>query len=561
LKFWWLTNSNRLGKERRAVEALAREDSWFELTRWRFWKGCLCAEGVLLAHGQRYPVRLVYPDQFPEVPAWVEPQEDVRWSTHQYGKGALCLELRPDNWSAAASGADVLRSAHNLLVKEDPLGEGGETASSAHQIGQVQSYGWGANPVMLGAGCIERIRNNTATNVKAVRWLTEDRLLPLLVYDEVDRSRPQRPPSADSLYARVDLPVLVVYKTPPAGDADRAALVAATGVEAEFAEILKVMPFGVIIFCSGSDVTVFNLVGEDNYRRCIYVLPDSQGSRSVRTKAGAGKRVTIVGCGSVGSKIAESLLRSGIHKLTLVDGDVFLPGNLERHVLDWNSVGLRKVNALKRHLMTIVPGAEISTVDDNLNWQRSSKTHAWQVATLSESDMIVDATGDPASGLFLAAVAEANGKPFVTAEVFAGGIGALVAMTMPDRDPPFVEARSTFLAWCEAQNVAPPPSGERGYEMLDEGEPVVADDAAVTITAGHAARVILDIADGNPSPNEDAWLLLGYSNHWLFDGHGHTIRLDVGKREAQPALEIDEDATAFVATLLEELTHETNAGE
>lgn len=103
MKFWWLTDTPRLGAERRAVEALAAIEGWFELDRWRFHEGKLCAEGVIVAHAQRYAVRLVYPDQFPEVPAWVEPQEGARWTTHQYGAGTLCLQLRPDNWIPSTS--------------------------------------------------------------------------------------------------------------------------------------------------------------------------------------------------------------------------------------------------------------------------------------------------------------------------------------------------------------------------------------------------------------------------------------------------------------------------
>jgi sulfur-carrier protein adenylyltransferase/sulfurtransferase len=145
LKFWWLVNSPRLAAERAAVEAIARDERWFALSRWLFHEGRLSAEGDLVAHGRPYPVRLVYPDQFPEVPAWVEPREEAKWSTHQYGKGTLCLQLRPDNWVAEATGADVLRSAYDLLVLEDPLGEGDRRAPSDHRIGELQAYDWGAH--------------------------------------------------------------------------------------------------------------------------------------------------------------------------------------------------------------------------------------------------------------------------------------------------------------------------------------------------------------------------------------------------------------------------------
>lgn len=171
----------------------------------------------------------------------------------------------------------------------------------------------------------------------------------------------------------------------------------------------------------------------------------------------------------MGSKVAEALLRSGVHHLTLVDGDVMLPGNLERHVLDWRDIGFRKVHGLKRRLLHIVTSADIQVIDSNLNWQRSAKTHAWQVEVLSGWHVIVDATSDPATSLLLAAVAEANSRAFVAVEVFEGGIGTAIATCIAPRDPPFVEGRATFLAWCDAQGVKPPEAGTRRYEMLNAG--------------------------------------------------------------------------------------------
>lgn len=563
MKFWWAAESARLAAEISAVETLASNENWFELERWRFYDDMFCAEGVLIAHGHRYSIRLIYPDQYPEVPAWVEPQDGVRWSSHQYGTGTLCLELRPDNWNAGAGGADVLRSAYNLLDIENPLGGGERHAPSAHDIGELQAYDWGAFPVLIGAGCLARMRNETAVGLNALRWLVQDDVWPIMIHDEEDRRSMQRPPDASLENWRVALPVYVSENPPPPlGVLDRAGLVQAAGFDPLIAAIVEASVAAVVMFRSEGLVESFHLTTEGGtFRRRMFVLPDEIGARSARTEEAMVKRVTIVGAGSVGSKIAETLLRSGVHHLTLVDGDVMLPGNLERHALDWRDVGFRKVNGVKRHLLHIVPGADIQVVDANLNWQRSARTHAWQVEALAAGHVIVDATGDPATALFLAAVAEANGRAFVSVEVFEGGIGALIATCVPPRDPPFVEGRATFLAWCDAQGIKPPEAGSRRYEMLaTDGSPVIADDATVTMTAGHAARTILDIIDGHPPPLEAAWLLLGYQKNWLFDGHGHTIRLNVGERgERVQAADVPE-AITFALKLFKERAGENSGG-
>ena len=561
MKFWWLTDTPRLGAERRAVEALAAIEGWFELDRWRFHEGKLCAEGVIVAHAQRYAVRLVYPDQFPEVPAWVEPQEGARWTTHQYGAGTLCLQLRPDNWIPSATGADVLRSAYDLLVIENPLGKGGERAPSAHQVGEIQAYDWGANPVLIGAACRERLLAGRADDLKALRWMAADEVWPILLHDAEDRQSTRGLPGADINSWRFEIPVIVTPVIPSASTPDRAALIDAGGFAPETAALLSGSN-ALAVFVGGGELTAYHLLAEGGpHRRRVFVLPEESGLRSGRAPEAVAKQVAIVGAGSLGSKIAESLLRSGVTRMTLVDGDVLLPANLERHALDWRDVGFRKVHGLKRRLLGIAPGSEITVVDQNLNWQRSARTHAWQTAAVADCDVVIDATGDAATALFLGAVADANGRPFVSAEVFEGGIGALVATSLPVRDPPFAAGRAAFLAWCDAQGKKAPETGPRRYEALaEDGTPIVADDAAVTTTAGHTARIVLDIIDGRPPPVSAAWLLLGYQKAWLFDGHCHTIRLSVGERAAADAPTEDAESKAFVMALVKDWLNEGKAG-
>ena len=559
MKFWWLTDFKRLSVEKAAVDALAAAEPWCELERWTLAGYRVAAEGVLIAHGYRYPVRLVYPDQFPEVPAWVEPQDPTtRWSSHQYGAGgALCLELRSDNWEPEAGGADVLRSAHNLLVQENPLGptESRGTAPSAHDVGAIQSYDWGPEAVFISSGCHERIRAGTASDLSALRWPPLGESFPILVHDGQDRGSPRRPPNGSDENGLANVSVFTTKRAAPEGDLpDRDALIAAAGFGEDAALELIAAGAAVVIFAGTSPVSVFHVFASGHpFRRVTRILPDEGSARSGRKAAASSIRVAVVGAGSVGSKLAESLVRSGVERLTLVDGDVMLPGNIERHVLDWRDVGSRKVNALRRRLLNIVPAADIELIDRNLNWQRSAKTHASEVGILAECSIIVDATGDPATSLLLGAVANANGRPFVSVEVFEGGIGALVATCLPTRDAPYAVARRGFQSWCERCERDPPKQGGRRYEAFDhDGSPMVADDAAVTIAAGHAARAILDIADGVSGPKGGSWLLIGFADAWVFKGHGDTIRLSVADRVEVFGATDDADGKALAVRLLEE---------
>lgn len=558
MKLWWLTDFARLGNEKRAVEAIAGGEPWFDLDQWCFHEGMLAVLGTIIVDGERYPIRLLYPDQFPDVPAWVEPQDKVKWSAHQYGSGGtLCLELRPDNWEATATGADVLRSAHNLLLSEKAAGKGasGNRVPSAHHIGEVQAYDWGINPVLIGAGCVERLKVGTAQDLKALRWMANDDVWPIMVHDAQDRVTPRHPPSADINTWRFEIPIHVTAASSPVEIAeDRQELLLAVGLEAGQAQAIIEGGPCVLLLTGGSEPTAFHLMDDSKaYRRKVLVLPDQAEARSGRTPEALACRVAIVGAGSVGSKIAEIILRSGISRLTIVDGDVMLPGNTERHALDWRDVGFRKVHGLKRHLLHIVPGADIAVVDENLNWQRSARTHAKQVTAIAECDLIIDATGDAATSLFLGAVAAANKRPFVSVEVYEGGIGALIASCVPGRDPAFAKARAAFFAWCDEKNMPPPRPAARPYDALaDNGTVMVADDAAATMAAGHAARVALDILDDRPAGAEAAWMLVGFRKAWVFEGHGHVWRMSVGEPTAPEQETKDAEAQEFVLALAKE---------
>jgi tRNA A37 threonylcarbamoyladenosine dehydratase len=80
------------------------------------------------------------------------------------------------------------------------------------------------------------------------------------------------------------------------------------------------------------------------------------------------KNVIIFGLGGVGSWCAESLVRSGIQKLTIVDSDRICITNINRQshatVL---TVGEVKTEALKKRLMEINPSAQINAIQKIYN--------------------------------------------------------------------------------------------------------------------------------------------------------------------------------------------------
>jgi len=77
----------------------------------------------------------------------------------------------------------------------------------------------------------------------------------------------------------------------------------------------------------------------------------------------AQKRVIVFGVGGVGSWCVESLVRSGIRRLTIVDCDRVCISNINRQLMATSAtVGQVKVDALKERLLSINPAAEITAL-------------------------------------------------------------------------------------------------------------------------------------------------------------------------------------------------------
>ena len=98
------------------------------------------------------------------------------------------------------------------------------------------------------------------------------------------------------------------------------------------------------------------------------------------------KRVIVFGVGGVGSWCAESLVRSGICDITLVDADKVCITNINRQLLATTStIDGVKVEVMKRRLLDINPNAKITSLE-----MRYDENTANEFA-LNEYDYVIDA--------------------------------------------------------------------------------------------------------------------------------------------------------------------------
>ncbi len=124
--------------------------------------------------------------------------------------------------------------------------------------------------------------------------------------------------------------------------------------------------------------------------------------------------ITIVGVGGVGSWAVESLVRSGIGKITIIDNDIIDQSNTNRqlHTLK-STLGLFKVDVMKERMLDINDKLNIITIPNELTKENIAEF------VDSGTNYIIDAIDSLEAKASLINYARQNGIPIV----ISGGVG------------------------------------------------------------------------------------------------------------------------------------------
>ena len=119
--------------------------------------------------------------------------------------------------------------------------------------------------------------------------------------------------------------------------------------------------------------------------------------------------VIVFGVGGVGSWCAEALVRSGIGKITVVDGDIVSETNRNRQIIALCSTeGLKKADACADRLRDINPECDISAIE--LFYSDETK----DFIDLSSFDFVADCIDTVSSKLVLITQAKALNIPIIS---------------------------------------------------------------------------------------------------------------------------------------------------
>ena len=129
-------------------------------------------------------------------------------------------------------------------------------------------------------------------------------------------------------------------------------------------------------------------------------------------------RIAVFGLGGVGSYTAEALARSGVAQnggqLILIDGDKIEESNINRQLYAlYSTIGKAKTEAARERIADINPACKIETVSSFILPDSFYKILGEDF--FERVDFIVDAVDTIALKLFLAAEAEKNEVPIISA--------------------------------------------------------------------------------------------------------------------------------------------------
>jgi sulfur-carrier protein adenylyltransferase/sulfurtransferase len=164
------------------------------------------------------------------------------------------------------------------------------------------------------------------------------------------------------------------------------------------------------------------------------------------TAALEGKHVVVIGCGMLGSPIAEGLARAGVGCLTLIDSDELDAANIGRHVLGASYLGQGKAAALAHHIRATIPTAKVMPIGEDLVAQQ--KCNVFEPGI----DLVICTTADKRCEQFLMAERFAHGAPgallICWLEPYAVAGHALVSSSPSERLVDLFSSRGDFRKPC-----------------------------------------------------------------------------------------------------------------
>lgn len=434
----------------------------------------------LLIKEHEYEFISVFPRFFPNQPIIIKKITEFKTS-HCYKNGSMCLKWGMDNWNSSITLTTLLDNLIELLEAENPLGNEHQYLESGDEqsFGQLLHYkddNFLIVPYDI-MNCCGKCGKMTLNKKKCQSGKT------VFYISKIDENE------VSSINDSIENEEITYVKT----QLSRNDL-----MKMNINDIIELVEVKfdskVLLLTSDPCPIVIDNCKTPYY--FDYIVHDYEVNRRSGISSNVlNKKITIIGLGSVGSRVFLDLARAGFNNFYIVDNDVMFPYNTLRHELTDINVGEFKVHELKNKVINeINKNAKIITSTLNMVGQESTIATDIFLNHCSSSELIIDCTADDNLLMLLNDVTLENNIPIISGTVIPGGLGNIILVKKKE-DCSIESILQSFYEWNAQNSIFA--KQEADYSASIDNQRFVATMSDCSIVAGLIGKMSIKILTDN----------------------------------------------------------------
>lgn len=543
---WWEEKKHVLVREKTRIDnQYPGNDFVFEIRNNTLW-----ITGTLLNFFQ---FECKYPDSYPFAPPDVYPKDrSTEWvPKHQYVKeGRFCLNIREKTWNSTLSAADIIKSLETLLLVEGIRKIKKENKLIVYEEDEPTRLQKKFKKIQCVIPSDIKFPPDKSFGILKYFYLVKKNtcrvVIIAVIHDgkDVESSWVKEMWEAESfssknkgLWIRTSLDTIVEILLIPQFDKLNQ-LLADKGIipkEKTLNDFIgKSSYIHLLLFDQEYPGHYFylecNVEKNKNEPYGTYVMDSKEILDRIPNKENCeilgNRKVTIIGCGSGGSKVAEYLVKAGVNNLVLIDSDILTTHNIIRHSCQLDDISMEKVYAVSNKLRRINPSIKVDPIVKCLYVIDPSVDEL-----IKDSNLIIVATASNEE--LFNEYAYSRRIPAIYSKVYPLGFGGEVLRIIPNVTPCFECSHHLKEVLIEEQfkDAVFPDLETTSYDRTRDGEqipiPALAVDAdfLALITAKIALETLIenDYGTFKDVPNIMLW---GNSKKWIFDQEYQCLKIN-----------------------------------
>lgn len=489
----------------------------------------------------KYNFELVICNCFPYQPIIIRSLDSTWRSKHQYRDNTMCLKWGIDNWHENLTVKDLILNLIELLEVENPLGDehgvadDGDSFSTFQQVGRNKG-----TSVFYSKSSFDKIENEgegflqlREIDDKSIAFV--ESVDKQIIYNKLINEYFKK---VSFIYKRFDED----YNINTLFNSDIFKQNFGTVIVGVFNDkiegILRTKPFKtkdeLLKFIKENGITGITDEKLNNYENTFFYqiysfieIEKELFKRVPLTEEIKNKKISIIGMGSIGSRIFIDLCRAGFEQFCIVDDDVFMPYNIVRHELTFKYVGYPKVFALKEYVeKEINSEANIIPYTFAINGQESAKRVEELLYILKQSDIIIDCTADSNLIFSINEIVKKYDINYISGAVISGGIGNIMTKRCKGSKLSIVdllESQKKFFELNGLDKLLQP-----DYSVSYGDNQYVASMSDCSILAGLIGKNVINILQNNNEFAESDIYVMSTSNSFI--GEAYTTYPIIGNK-------------------------------